>query len=147
MTVRHCEEAVFFYSYQSWPLFDQLHSNCKLPLTPACLTTCCCLATFPFSDVKQTVFALLPGNWTDTFIDIYILKPEQSRVGLHPLHLHRLIYIYGYKYIFRSISRGSRYGRARRSGLRHDGFINLATLGLRPRFARNHPFLVNREDT
>ena len=72
MTVRHCEEAVFFYSYQSWPLFDQLHSNCKLPLTPACLTTCCCLATFPFSDVKQTVFALLPGNWTDTFIDIYI---------------------------------------------------------------------------
>ena len=45
--------------------------NCKLPLTPACLTTCCCLATFPFSDVKQTVFALLPGNRTDTFIDIY----------------------------------------------------------------------------
>ena len=49
----------------------QLHSNCKLPLTPACLTTCCCLATFPFSDVKQTVFALLPGNRMDTFIDIY----------------------------------------------------------------------------
>ena len=70
--MRHCEAAVFFYSYQSWPLFDQLHSNCKYPLTPACLTTCCCLATFPFSDVKQTVFALLPGNWTDTFIDIYI---------------------------------------------------------------------------
>ena len=136
--MRHCEEAVFFYSYQSWPLFDQLHSNCKLPLTPACLTTFCCLATFPFSDVKQTVFALLPGNWTDTFIDIYIY------IGLHPLHLHRLtyIYIYGYKYIFRSISRGSRYGRARRSGLRHDGFINLATLGLRPRFARNQYDLV-----
>ena len=52
--------------------FDQLHSNCKLPLTPACLTTCCCLATFPFSDVKETVFALLPGNRTDTFIDMYI---------------------------------------------------------------------------
>ena len=67
--------------------FDQLH------LTPACLTTCCCIATFPFPDVKQTVFALLPGNRTDTFIDIYI-------------------YIYGYKYIFRSNSRGSRYARA-----------------------------------
>ena len=74
MTVRHCEEAVFFYSYQSWPLFDQLHSNCKLPLTPVCLTTCCCLATFLFSDVKQTVFALLPGNWTETFIDIFFAR-------------------------------------------------------------------------
>ena len=35
------------------------------------------------------MFALLPGNRTDTFIEIYI-----------------------YKSIFRSISRGSRYGRA-----------------------------------
>ena len=43
----------------------------------------------------------------------------------------RQIYIYGYKYIFRSISRGSRYGRARRSGLRHNGFINLASPSLR----------------
>ena len=33
--------------------------------------------------------------------------------------------------MFRSISRGSRYGRARRSGLRHDGFINLASRGIK----------------
>ena len=100
--MRHCEAAVIFYSYQSWPLLTSCiatinDSNCKLPLTPACLTTCCCLATFPFSDVKQTVFALLPGNRTDIngckWMDIYIWMDV-------------------YKYIFRSDSRGSRYARA-----------------------------------
>ena len=44
----------------------------ELLLTPACLPTCCCLATFPLSYVIQTSFALLPGNSTDTFNDIYI---------------------------------------------------------------------------
>ena len=37
-----------------------LQSNYKLRLTPACLPTCCCLATFPLSDVIQTLFVLLP---------------------------------------------------------------------------------------
>ena len=114
--MRHCQAAVIFYSYQSWPLSTSCISNCKLPLTPACLTTCCCLATFPFSDVKQTVFALLPGNRTDTFIDIYI---------------------YGYKYIFRSNSRGSRYARA----FAPTDLLPRYARAFGPRFARNYTII------
>ena len=55
----------------------------KLRLKPACLPTCCCLATFPLSDAIHTLFELLPGNNTDIFNDIHI-----------------------YKYIFHSNSRG-----------------------------------------
>ena len=47
--------------------------------------------------------------------------------ALRKLFYTRNINIYGYKDIFRSISRGSRYGRARR---RPDGFINLASRGI-----------------
>ena len=41
----------------------------QLRLTPARLPTCCCLATFPLSDVIKTSFELLPGNSMDTFND------------------------------------------------------------------------------
>ena len=64
--------------------------------TPDCLPTCCCLATFPLSDVIQTVFALLPGDRTDTFIDIYkhisvwICKNIPAEIK-HILRLSRLM--------------------------------------------------------
>ena len=39
---------------------------------PACLPSCCCLATFLLTGVIQTLFALLPGNSTNIFNNVYI---------------------------------------------------------------------------
>ena len=62
-------------------------------LTPTCLPTYCCPATFPLSDVIHTSFALLPGNSTDTFNDIYKYILRSNLRGLAPLRpLSRQIY-------------------------------------------------------
>ena len=81
-----------------------LHSNYELRLTPACLPTCCCLATLPLSDVIPTLFAhcCQATAWTSS-----------------------AKYKYIYKYFFHSNSRGL----APERGLRPDKFINLALQG------------------
>ena len=78
-------------------------------LTPVCLPTCCCLATFPLSDVIPTLFFTV------------------ARQHCGYLHIYIYIYIYIYKYIFRSNWRGlAPLGPSARP----DKFINLASRGI-----------------